>query len=474
MLVLRERHGRQAQHASSYSVAGAGEPRRARWTATPSCRCSSTRRRTRPATRSRSASARRSSAPGLITIEREKRLPLPVVQDHDHQLGAAHHAAGRISRATATSACSSCAIPPSDELFMSPLVVRRRAVRAPTSARGPQPVTMTAPKQVKPGEPLTMQLTPGEAVPRRGVRGRRRHPAGGAVPQPGSARLLLPEARARSGHAADPRSDPAGLQALPRALGARRRRRRPASRGISIRSIASARRRSRTGRASSTSARAGASLRYDGARLLQRHAAHRGDRASTARRMGVARRRHGSARATSSSRRTCRPMATPGDEFVVSVGVFNNTTGGTGGRSGSRRKAGARAADAQARPASISRLREKTEGVGRVPAARPTPQLGAAIRDLQRAPRRRAQRDVEEAVGVRPAAPYRTHAHARARRRRSAQRRRSRATLYSEHRTVEAAVSQLPLVWGQGLTAYLEQLRVHVHRAAREQGHRRR
>ena len=28
--------------------------------------------------------------------------------------------------------------------------------------------------------------------------------------------------------------------------------------------------------------------------------------------------------------------------------------------------------------------------------------------------------------------------------------------LYSEQRMVEAAVSTLPLVWGQGLTAYLE------------------
>ena len=107
-----------------------------------------------------------------------------------------------------------------------PAVVRRRAVRRRTSTARTQPVTLTAPQQVKPGTPLTHPADDARAVARRGARGRRRHPAGRALPQPGSARLLLPEAHARGRDAADPRPDPARLQALPGARGAWRRRRR--------------------------------------------------------------------------------------------------------------------------------------------------------------------------------------------------------------------------------------------------------
>ena len=91
------------------------------------------------------------------------------------------------------------------------------------------------------------------------VRGRRRHPAGRELPDARSARPLLPEARARSVDDADPRSDPAGVPAA----GSRRPRRaampKACSASISIRSVARARSRSRTGRASSMRTRRRAS-----------------------------------------------------------------------------------------------------------------------------------------------------------------------------------------------------------------------
>ena len=42
--------------------------------------------------------------------------------------------------------------------------------------------------------------------------------------------------------------------------------------------------------------------------------------------------------------------------------------------------------------------------------------------------------------------------------------------MFTEQRSVEAAVSTLPLVWGQGLTAYLDNYEYSLHRAAGQQG----
>ena len=86
-------------------------------------------------------------------------------------------------------------------------------------------------------------------------------------------------------------------------------------------------------------------------------------------------------------------------------------------------------------------------------ASRPR-RAGRGVRDLRRAARPGRAR-VEESISVRPAVAVSHAVHARPRRRRSAQRPLTR-DVYSEQRRVDAAVSTLPLVWGQGLTAYLE------------------
>ena len=80
--------------------------------------------------------------------------------------------------------------------------------------------------------------------------------------------------------------------------------------------------------------------------------------------------------------------------------------------------------------------------------------LGSCLADVRREPRHRAGQ-VEESVSVRPAVAYRTHLTLGRVDGASADVPLTR-DMYSERRTVEAAVSTLPLVWGQGLTAYLE------------------
>jgi uncharacterized protein YfaS (alpha-2-macroglobulin family) len=144
-------------------------------------------------------------------------------------------------------------------------------------------------------------------------------------------------------------------------------------------------------------------------------------------------------------------MASPGDEFLVSVGVFNNTTGGTGpirltAQPGSGLTiVGPANADLQ--------IADKKEGVAEF-RVKAIDSLGAAPLTFT-ARRGPAEAHVEESVGVRPASPFRTEltlgrvdgASATAALTRD---------VYSQQRKVEAAVSTVPLVWGQGLTAYLD------------------
>jgi len=143
-------------------------------------------------------------------------------------------------------------------------------------------------------------------------------------------------------------------------------------------------------------------------------------------------------------------MTAPGDEFIVSVGVFNNTSG-----------SGPIRLDAQLGPnltavgASSVELQipEKKEGVGefRVKANAP---LGPGALTFT-AKRDAAEARIEESVSVRPAAAYRTQLTLGRVDAATAETAVTR-TLYAEQRKVEAAVSTLPLVWGQGLTAYLD------------------
>ena len=144
-------------------------------------------------------------------------------------------------------------------------------------------------------------------------------------------------------------------------------------------------------------------------------------------------------------------MVAPGDEFIVSVGVFNNTTGGNGpvqveAQTGTGLSAvGQNRADLQ--------IEDKKEGVAEF-RFKANPTLGSAsIRFVAR--RGTSEARMEETTSVRPITPYRTQltlgSFSGSQEQADIHR-----TLYSEERQVEASVSSLPLVWSQGLTAYLD------------------
>lgn len=143
-------------------------------------------------------------------------------------------------------------------------------------------------------------------------------------------------------------------------------------------------------------------------------------------------------------------MVAPGDEFNVSVGVFNNSTGAGPIRVSAQLGPGLTLQG----PASVDlQIAEKREGVAEF-RIKANAVLGAAALTFS-ARRGASEARMEESVSVRPAIAYRTqltlgrvdNATATAALTRD---------MFSERRTVEAAVSTLPLVWGQGLTAYLE------------------
>ncbi len=141
---------------------------------------------------------------------------------------------------------------------------------------------------------------------------------------------------------------------------------------------------------------------------------------------------------------------TPGDEFTVSVGVFNNSAGSGPIRLDAQLGPGLSVVGASTVTVDVP---EKKEGVG-VFRVKANAVLGSAALTFT-ARRGTAAARIEESVGVRPAAAYRTTltlgrvdgATSTAALTRE---------LFSERRKVEAAVSALPLVWGQGLTAYLD------------------
>jgi uncharacterized protein YfaS (alpha-2-macroglobulin family) len=142
-------------------------------------------------------------------------------------------------------------------------------------------------------------------------------------------------------------------------------------------------------------------------------------------------------------------MVAPGDEFLVSVGVFNNSTGGGPVRIDAQLGPGLTLAGPAATQLTIA---EKKEGTAEF-RIKATPTLGAAsIRFI--ATRGAAESRMEESVSVRPATPYRTQltlgrvdgATSTAALKRD---------LYSERRLVQASISTVPLVWGSALTEYL-------------------
>ncbi len=143
-------------------------------------------------------------------------------------------------------------------------------------------------------------------------------------------------------------------------------------------------------------------------------------------------------------------MVAPGDEFSVTVGVFNNTrgTGSIHVQTQVSRElilTGASSSDLE--------IAEKREGVAEFH-FKANAVLGPASL-MFTAHRGRSEARIEESVSVRPAVAYRTQL--------TLGRFDSASTtmtlkrdLYPERRSVQASVSALPLVWGEGLIAYLD------------------
>ena len=148
----------------------------------------------------------------------------------------------------------------------------------------------------------------------------------------------------------------------------------------------------------------------------------------------------------------------PGDEFTVSVGVFNSSGGSGAVRLDAQLGPGLSAVGATGADLQIP---DKNEAVG-VFRVKANAVLGPAALTFT-ARRGSASARIEESVGVRPAVAFRTQLTLGRVEAASVLRPGSGQAMvplaremYSERRTVEAAVSTLPLVWGQGLTAYLD------------------
>ncbi len=143
-------------------------------------------------------------------------------------------------------------------------------------------------------------------------------------------------------------------------------------------------------------------------------------------------------------------MVAPGDEFSVTVGVFNNTSGKDPVRV--QVQASGELALSSASSADLT-IAEKREGIAEF-RFKANAVLGPASLQFT-AVRGRSEAHIEESVSVRPAIAYRTQltlgrfdgADATVPVKRD---------LYTERRSVEASVSALPLVWGDGLIAYLD------------------
>jgi hypothetical protein len=143
-------------------------------------------------------------------------------------------------------------------------------------------------------------------------------------------------------------------------------------------------------------------------------------------------------------------MAAPGDEFSVTVGVFNNTSG----KDPIQVQVQASHELTLTSPSNSDlKIAEKREGIAEF-RFKANAVLGPASLKFT-AIRGRSEAHIEESVSVRPAIAYRTQltvgrfdaANTTVPLKRD---------LYPERRSVEASVSALPLVWGDGLIAYLD------------------
>jgi uncharacterized protein YfaS (alpha-2-macroglobulin family) len=145
-------------------------------------------------------------------------------------------------------------------------------------------------------------------------------------------------------------------------------------------------------------------------------------------------------------------MVAPGDEFIVSVGIFDNTSGNSRPIQIEALLGPELAAQGDTRLELI--VPDKKEGVAefRLKAndvLGPTPLTFVARRGAYEA-------RIEESISVRPLSAYRTQLSLGRLENTTAVAPLTRE-LYSRHRNVEAAVSFVPLVWGRGLVAYLDE-----------------
>jgi len=148
-------------------------------------------------------------------------------------------------------------------------------------------------------------------------------------------------------------------------------------------------------------------------------------------------------------------MVAPGDDFLVSVGVFNNTIRGQGPIH-LEVQAGPELAPQGAASVDLQ-VADKKEGTAEF-RFKANNLLGAASLKFiasQGTGQTRAESRIEESVSVRPLVAYRTQLTV-GRFDSSSKEVSFTRDLYSEHRQVEAAASFLPLVWGGGLIAYLD------------------
>jgi alpha-2-macroglobulin len=336
--------------------------------------------------------------------------------------------------------------PSSDEIFMSPLAYGIAAFAPNLSARR-QPVTLIAPKLAKPGETLTMHVAPGEAsrvallAVDEGILqvARYKNPDPLAfffqkrmleVDTRQILDLILPE-YSRFLALAAPGGDAGGdfaRQLNPFA----RKHKAPVAFWSGVVDVP----------------REGRDIRYTIPDYFNGRLRIVAIAAST-RRMGVAEvatEVKGDFILTPNVPET----TAPGDEFAVSVGVFNNSSGSGPVRLEAKVSGGLTLMS----PAQIDlTIAEKKEGVAEF-RLKTNAVLGNATLTFV-AHRGTAQSTNEETVGVRPPVPYRTTLALGRTDRESATATITR-DLYGEHRTVEASVSALPLVWGAGLVVYLE------------------
>ena len=143
-------------------------------------------------------------------------------------------------------------------------------------------------------------------------------------------------------------------------------------------------------------------------------------------------------------------MVAPGDEFGVTVGIFNN--------SGVKDPIHVQAeVSRELTPAGSSgtdlQVADKREGVAEF-RFKANAELGPASLKFT-ASRGRAEARIEESVSVRPAVAYRTELTL-GRLDASSATVPLKRDLYVERRSVETSLSALPLVWGDGLIAYLD------------------